>query len=74
MEREDVGLEVARAASRLHPRPIVVICTGFASIKNSQEALRMHVDYLATKPVNLDELKLVLDRLVRRRGSEGDKR
>lgn len=67
MERQDIGLEVAKAASQLKPRPIVVICTGFASIQNSQQALHMHVDYLATKPVDLEELKTVLDRLMRRK-------
>lgn len=74
MERQDIGLEVAQAASRLRPKPIVVICTGFASIDNSQKALQLHVDYLATKPVNLDELKLVLERLMRRRLAEGGKK
>ena len=28
MEREDIGLELARSASKLQPRPIVVIFTG----------------------------------------------
>ena len=70
MERKDVGLEVARAAARQRPRPIVVICTGFASIENSKEARAMHVDYLATKPVDLDELKSVLSRLMSRKASE----
>ncbi len=74
MERADIGLEVARAASALKPKPIVVICTGFASTQNSQQALQMHVDYLATKPVDLDELKLVLDRLMRRKLSSGKRK
>ncbi len=66
MEREDIGLEVAKVAAGLRPRPAVVICTGFASVSNAQQALAMHVDYLATKPVDLDELKTVLARLLRR--------
>lgn len=74
MERADVGLEVAQVAGRLRPRPVVVICTGFASIHNSQQALHMHVDYLASKPVNLDELKSVLQRLMRRKLSGGRKK
>ena len=74
MEREDIGLKVAEAAARVRPKPVVVICTGFASIQNSQQALHMHVDYLATKPVNLDELKLVLERLMRRKLSGDGKR
>ncbi len=67
MEREDIGLEVARAARNLKPRPIIVICTGFANLNNSRKALDIHVDYLATKPVNLDELKVALTRLLSRR-------
>ena len=64
MEKEDIGLEVARKAMDLKPRPVVVICTGFASMFNSQEALKMHVDYLATKPADLKELTAALNRLV----------
>lgn len=74
MEHADVGLEVARVASRLRPKPLVVICTGFASVDNSQHAMHLHVDYLATKPVDLDELKMVLDRLMRRKLAQGRRR
>jgi len=38
----------------------VVICTGYANIENSALALEMRVDYLVTKPVDLDELKQAL--------------
>ncbi len=70
MESEDIGLKVAETASTLVPRPVVVICTGFASVRNAEQALRMHVDYLATKPVDLDELKAALNRLVRHSARE----
>src|SRR5438067_3790902 len=48
MERPDIGLEVARAALDQTRKPVVVICTGFASADNSRAALEMHVDFLAT--------------------------
>lgn len=64
MEKENIGLEVARAALRLHPKPAVVLCTGYASVDNSAAALQMKVDYLATKPVDLDELKRAVSRLM----------
>lgn len=67
MEREDVGLEVARYAKELKPPPIVVICTGFANLNNTRQALTMHVDYLATKPVDLNDLRGALSRLLTRR-------
>jgi DNA-binding NtrC family response regulator len=66
MERQDIGLDVARAALRLRPRPVVVICTGYADLGNTRAALDMHVDHFATKPVDLDELKLAIRRLTQR--------
>ncbi len=66
MEREDVGLEVARAALRAHPKPAVVICTGFASMANSRAAMEIGVDYMAHKPVELKDLISALNRLIAR--------
>jgi len=67
MEKEDIGLEVARAALRLKPKPAVVICTGFASVTNSRAALDLGVDYMAHKPVELQGLIAALNRLLSRR-------
>jgi CheY-like chemotaxis protein len=69
MEKDDIGLDVARAAQKLKPRPLVVICTGYANIENSALALEMRVDYLVTKPVDLDELKQALVLMLGRRGT-----
>ena len=66
MESEDIGLEVARAAQELKPRPAVVICTGYANLSNSRSALDMGVDYLALKPVEPTELIGAINRLIRR--------
>lgn len=66
MERQDIGLEVARAAMRLTPRPVVVICTGYADLNNTKAALDMHVDYFATKPMDIQELKSAIRRLQER--------
>jgi len=63
MEQEDIGLEVAQAALTKRPKPVVVICTGYASVKNSKAALNMGVDYMAHKPVELEELISNLNRL-----------
>jgi|SRR5919108_2997336 NtrC-family two-component system response regulator AlgB len=64
MEKEDIGLEVARVAMKSKPRPAVVICTGFASMANSRAALQMGVDYMAHKPVELTDLISALNRLI----------
>ncbi len=68
MEREDIGLEVARAAQKVNPRPAVIICTGYASVTNSRRALDIGVDYMAHKPMEIPELISTIRRLVTRRG------
>ncbi len=67
MEQPDIGLDVASAAGNLTPKPVVVICTGYASSDNSRKALELRVDYLATKPVDLKELVPALHRLLAHR-------
>lgn len=71
MEQEDIGLEVARAAQKLRPRPLVVICTGYANVDNASIALDLRVDHLLTKPVSIDELRNSLIRMLleRKQGS-----
>jgi DNA-binding NtrC family response regulator len=67
MERDDIGLEVARAAQKVKPKPAIIICTGFASVPNSRNALEIGVDYMAHKPVEIGELVSALNRLITRR-------
>jgi DNA-binding response OmpR family regulator len=69
MEKEDVGLEVARAAQRVKPRPAVIICTGYASVSNSRTALEIGVDYMAHKPMEIPELISAIRRLISNRAS-----
>jgi CheY-like chemotaxis protein len=67
MEENDIGLEVARVARTLKPAPVVVVCTGFANQDNARQAMQLHIDYLVQKPVDLNELKQALQRLLRLR-------
>ena len=73
MEREDIGLEVVKAAQLLKPRPVTVVCTGYATLDNTQAALDMKVDYLATKPVDIDGFITAINRLVRRSAADNKK-
>ncbi|MGE5207081.1 MAG: response regulator [Chlamydiota bacterium] len=67
LEREGLGLQLARQAKKLEPAPAVVIYTGYPTVDQLRAALALHVDYLALKPVDLDEIKAALHRLVTRR-------
>ena len=73
MEREDIGLEVVRAAQQLVPKPVVVVCTGYANLENSAKALQMRIDYLATKPVDLEQLLNAMTAMLRRRADGASK-
>lgn len=64
MEKPDVGLDVARAAHRKQPRPVIVVLTGYASMSNAHEALRVPVDHYAFKPAEISELLESVRRLV----------
>ena len=72
MEEENIGLRVAAAAGRMEPRPIIMIFTGYGNLDNAQQALRTRVDHFALKPLDLEELKESLLRLLMmRQASEG---
>ncbi len=73
MERDDIGLEVVKAAQQKIPRPVVVVCTGYANLTNSEKALRMKIDYLATKPVDLEQLLGAISVMLRRRSDQANR-
>ncbi|HET6935130.1 MAG TPA: response regulator [Candidatus Angelobacter sp.] len=64
MEKEDIGLELARAAKKLDPQPLLIILTGYASMKNARAALDIHVDHFALKPIELTDLLENIRRLI----------
>jgi CheY-like chemotaxis protein len=74
MEQEDIGLEVARAALKARPKPAVVVCTGFASMANSRAAMEIGVDFMAHKPVELQDLISALNRLITRHNELGGRK
>jgi DNA-binding NtrC family response regulator len=68
MENDQSGVEVAKAAAQLRPRPVIVVFTGFSTIDNMKAAVGTAVDHFALKPIDLDEVKRVLTRLLALRG------
>lgn len=73
MEKEDIGLEVAQAATKLTPRPVIVVFTGYANSLNSRAALEIGVDYMTHKPIEPKELVSALDRLIRTHRSQNQR-
>jgi CheY-like chemotaxis protein len=66
MEADDIDFEVARAALTLKPKPAVVIYTGYGNPANARTALALGVDYLAMKPIAVEDLISALNRLISR--------
>ncbi len=61
------GLTILREIKRHDPSIEVVMVTGYPAVNSAVEALKLGAyDYLA-KPVNLDELRHVMDRILERR-------
>lgn len=61
------GMEVLQAVKKLNPEIDVVIITAFGTIETAVEAMKAGaLDYI-TKPVELDELVLLLERVSERR-------
>ncbi len=61
------GLQVLKEVKRINPEIDVVIITAFGTIETAVEAIKVGaIDYI-TKPVDLEEVLLILDRVVDRR-------
>jgi two-component system NtrC family response regulator len=61
------GLEVVAALRQINPEVPAIVMTAFGTVKTAVEAMkRGAADYL-TKPIDLDELDVLIDRVLERR-------
>jgi DNA-binding response OmpR family regulator len=60
------GVEVARAARKASPQSVILMVTGFASVKSATELVGIADDYL-TKPFELDQVRETISSLVAQR-------
>jgi len=65
------GLEVLKELKRRDPRANVVMLTGHGSIDVAVQAMKQGATDYLTKPVALEELKLVIERTLSQRRMEG---
>lgn len=68
MDIRMAGMDGLAALKGLRGRDIktpVVLMTAYASVKTAVEALRNGADDYLTKPLNMDELKVILERMLR---------
>jgi CheY-like chemotaxis protein len=60
------GYEVLSYVKEKHPATKVIILTGFADLKNALDSKRIGADHFLSKPYELPELLLVIQRLLGR--------
>ena len=61
------GLELAAAVVRDHPNVTIIMVTAYGSIEDAVQAMKNGVEDYITKPVNLDELDILLERISEKR-------
>jgi two-component system response regulator HydG len=61
------GIELLTQARTLDPSLAVVVMTAFGTVKDAVRAMRAGAEHYITKPVDLDELSLVIARVLRQR-------
>ncbi len=66
----DSGMEVLDAALALPYPPVSLMMTAYGSVDTAVEAMRRGAWHFVTKPLNLDEVELLLKRAVRSRTLE----
>jgi DNA-binding response OmpR family regulator len=64
LDKEGMGLELAREAKKRKRVPAILVYTGDPTVERLRAALDLGIDYFAFKPVDLDEIKTALFRLV----------
>ncbi len=58
------GLEALHEIKRRRPDSIVIIITGYATVQSAVQAMKLGAYEYITKPFSLDELRLLLERVV----------
>ena len=63
----DSGMDLLDAALALHEPPVAIMMTAYGSVDTAVEAMRRGAWHFVTKPLNLDEVELLLKRALRNR-------
>ena len=68
------GLSLLRQVRAKHPATICILLTAYGTVETAVEAMKLGAQNFLTKPVNLDQLDLVLERALRARDLESENR
>src|SRR3972149_340117 len=65
------GIELAETTARIHPDVPIVLLTGHTDVELAKASLQRGASDFVTKPVNIRELPIVIERNLTRRRLEG---
>ncbi len=66
----DDGMEVIDAALQMPRPPVCLMMTAYGSVDNAVEAMKRGAYHFVTKPLNIDELEILIKRALKTRGLE----
>jgi two-component system response regulator HydG len=58
------GLEILREVKRRRPETVVVVITGYATVQSAVQAMKQGAYDYVTKPFNLEEIRMLLERVL----------
>lgn len=68
----DSGMDLIESAALLSPPPVMLMMTAYGSVDTAVEAMRRGAFHFVTKPLNLDEVEMLLKRALRSRTLEAE--
>jgi len=70
----DSGMDLLASALALPEPPVAIMMTAYGSVDTAVEAMRRGAWHFVTKPLNLDEVEMLLKRALRSRSLESENR
>jgi DNA-binding NtrC family response regulator len=61
------GIELLGRIKQMHPATMVILMTAFGTVKNAVKAMKLGAEDYLTKPVDVEELELVVERALDRK-------
>ncbi|HUX60626.1 MAG TPA: response regulator, partial [Ignavibacteriaceae bacterium] len=58
------GIEVLEAVKKMNPEISFIMITAFGTVENAVRAMRLGADDYISKPVDLDELDILIDKII----------
>jgi CheY-like chemotaxis protein len=69
LDSQDAGLDLARSLKNHKSRPVIILSTADPTTKKLRAAMELRINYLVIKPIDLQELRQALGRMIARRSA-----